>query len=275
MRRHQQERRRRDDVLEGVTDIGEGEDGDHSFVLYGRSATGKTTLAGSFPKPLLYLDIRDRGGRSIMDVKGIKQKQIREYAEFEETSEWLKRNPTKYQSVIVDTVSQLQELVLKERGGEKNKEHRRSGDWGSMTRREWGDVSALMKDAIINLRDLQDEGMNIVFVAQDRVFNFDEEEDQGTDDMLMPEVGPYLIPSVAKVLNASVTVIGNTFIRERTVKREVKGKVRERKEVQYCLRIGPNPVYTTKVRKPRKFIPPSVIVDPSYEDILAIMQGEE
>lgn len=223
---------------------------------------------------MLYLDIRDRGGRSISDVKGIKRKKIIEYADCEETYEWLRRNPSVYKTVGLDTMSQLQELVLKERIGEHGRENRKAGDWGSMSKREWGDVAALMKETIINYRDLQDEGMNVVFIAQDRIFNFDEDED-AQDDMILPEVGPQLMPSVVKVLNASVSVIGNTFIRERTVKREVRGKVRERSEVQYCLRIGPNPIYTTKVRKPRKFVPPSVIVDPTFEDIMAIMQGEE
>src|SRR5690554_4129043 len=36
-----------------------------SLVVYGRSGTGKTTFIGTMPKPLLVLDINDRGTISI------------------------------------------------------------------------------------------------------------------------------------------------------------------------------------------------------------------
>lgn len=245
---------------------------DLSFVLYGRSATGKTTLAGTFPKPLLHLDVRDRGTRSISDVKGIKVRKIVEFAEFEDTIDWLRRHPDTYKTAVIDTVSQLQQVVVKEKMGDGGRNNRIAGDWGSMTKRDWGDVAALMKESITSFRDLQDLGMNIVFIAQDRVFNFDDEAETETEGLLMPEVGPALSPSIVRVLNASVSMIGNTLIRVRYIKK--KGEKREQEKIDYCLRIGPNPVYTTKVRKPRGLELPQVIVDPTYEDILSIMQGE-
>jgi hypothetical protein len=111
--------------------------------------------------------------------------------------------------------------------------------------------------------------MHVVFIAQDRTFNVDDEEGS---EQLTPEIGPGLSPSIAKTLNAAVGMIGNTFIRERQTKGK-GGKTREK--LEYCLRIGPNPVYITKVRKPRSIEPPSVIVDPSFEDIMSIIRGEE
>jgi len=241
-----------------------------SFVLYGRSGTGKTTLAATFPKPILYLDVRDEGTDSIADVPDIKVLEVSEFAELEETYWWLKQNP-EFRTIVIDTVSQLQQIVVEEQASKK-KSKGRPGDWGTLTKRDWGDIAALMKEWLINYRDLSKLEMDVVFIAQDRTFNFDEDEEG--EGVLAPEVGPALSPSIARTLNAAVSMIGNTFIRSRDVVKEVNGKKKRLQKIEYCLRIGPNPVYITKVRKPKSTEAPSVIVDPRYEDILEIINGE-
>ena len=45
-----------------------------AVLLYGRSGTGKTTIAASFPTPLLLLDIREKGTDSVANVKGALQR---------------------------------------------------------------------------------------------------------------------------------------------------------------------------------------------------------
>ena len=42
-----------------------------TWVFYGRSASGKTTLASTFPGKKLLIDIRDEGTDSILDVKDL------------------------------------------------------------------------------------------------------------------------------------------------------------------------------------------------------------
>lgn len=259
-----------------VSDIDDDADDPQSTALYGRSGSGKTTLSATWPTPILYLDVQDRGARSISDVKGIKKRRIKTFADFEETYWWLKENPTEYVTVVIDTVTQLQRIVVEEHHKGKRKRggpDKGAGDWGSMTKGDWGAVAALMKEWIINYRDLVDEGMEVVFIAQDRTFNFDDDDDADPEDGLAPEVGPALSPAVAKLLNASVDIIGNTFIRERTIKGK-PGKP-SRKEIEYCLRVGPNSVYVTKVRKPKSIEAPSVLVDPDYDSIMAIVEGDE
>lgn len=245
-----------------------------SFVVYGRSGSGKTTLASTFPKPLLLLDVNDKGVDSIADVEDITIRGIDTFEEFELMYEYLVINPKAFKTVVIDTCSQLQQLVIKEVLAENKKSTKRAGDWGTMTKRDWGDVAALLKEWFVNYRDLTDIGINVVFIAQDRVFNISSEEDEAAGE-IDPEVGPGLMPSVAKVLNAAVSAIGNTFIRERSYKKEVRGKKVSKNEIQYCLRIGPNPVYVTKLRKPKTIAVPSFISDPSYEDIVSIIKGEE
>lgn len=53
-------------------------------LFYGRSGTGKTTIIGSAPKPLLILDIREKGTTSIRNNKDTYVLTINSWKEFEE-----------------------------------------------------------------------------------------------------------------------------------------------------------------------------------------------
>jgi hypothetical protein len=240
-----------------------------STVIYGRSNTGKTTLASTWPKPMLFLDIRDRGTDSISDVEGISVFKVESVEDFKKAYWYLKKHPKKYKTVVVDTVSQLQQVAIKERANKSGKNAAKAGEWGTMTKQDWAAVSSLMKEWLVNYRDLQDLGINVVFIAQDRVFNTEDEEDT-EGNMIAPEVGPSLSPATAKFLNAAVTIIGNTYIRLRPGDKK-KGR---KEKIQYCLRIGPNPTYVTKMRKKRSVVIPSSIVDPTYDEVMEIIKGE-
>lgn len=134
-----------------------------------------------------------------------------------------------------------------------------------MSQRLWGVVSGLMKTWLLNYRDLIEEGINVAFLAHDRVSKGDSDEDEDTLD---PQVGPRLMPSVAGTINGAVKVIGNTFVRE------VFGEGGER-SVEYCMRLGPHAYYTTKIRNPLGTVVPESIVNPTYESIMKLMaEGE-
>jgi AAA domain-containing protein len=247
-------------------------------VLYGRSGTGKTTLAGSWPKPMLYLDIRDKGTDSISDIEDddLDLVEIEDADQIDEILLFLIRNPKKYKTVIFDTMSQLQEMTVDEVAvkNKKKLKGKRAGDFGTLTKQDWGQVSSRMKSWIIDFRDLD---MEVVFIAQDRVFNFDDDESTDANaEVLAPEVGPRLMPSVASVLNGAVSTIGHTFIRIRAVKKTDPntGKKRTVEKKEYCLRLGPSPLYITKLRKPKGTTAPDFIVDPTYEDILDAIKGD-
>ena len=254
-----------------------------SWAFYGSTGTGKTTILGTFPKPILLLDINDRGVDSIAEYgDDIQVKQPGRWEEFEEVYWYLKKNAGEYETLGIDTITELQELaiirILEDKTGVRldDEEASRAGDWGNLSRGDWGDVGALLKRWITDIRNLP---LEVVFNAQIRTFGGDDESDDW--ETLAPDVGVRLSPATREHLNAMVNFIGNTFIRrrEKIVKKKQRGGKTKRVRVpvtEYCLRVGPSPVYDTKFRKDKAIILPDLIVDPTYDDMLALVeQGEE
>lgn len=228
-------------------------------LFYGRSGTGKTTIASSFPKPLLLLDIREKGTDSISNVKNVDVAQINRWEEFEDFY-WYLEKESKYKTIVVDQVTQLQDLAIRQAMEDDNKELD-----DTISKRNWGQAAGLMKTWLLNYRDLIDNGMNIVFLAHDR----SDDPEGDVDDQLDPTVGARVMPSVASFLNGAVKVIGNTFIKE-TTSIEANKKVRK---VQFGMRIGPHGVFTTKTRSPVGVKSPDILIDPDYDQIMSVIKG--
>lgn len=232
-------------------------------LFYGRSGTGKTTIAGTFPTPILLLDIGERGTDSVSDVEGLDVLPISTWNDLEEVY-WELKDGTEYKTVVIDAAHTMQGLALQEArelAGKKEKDQ--------TSQRDFGQASGLMNKWIYNYRDLRDDGINIVFLAHDRLREIDTDDD---DSVILPEMGPNLMPGVAKTLTGAVNIIGYTFIREEVTKSKIAGRKAER-QIQYGLRIGPNPIYHTKIRKPKKNELPEYIVDPTYDKLVNVLKG--
>lgn len=250
-----------------------------SAALYGRSGTGKTTLAASWPKPILYLNIADNGEESISDIEDLDVVDITTSDELLEQVLWLAKKANRgkliYKTIILDTMTQLQSMLVRELVEKEkiNTKKKRPGDFGTLTRRHWGLIAGDLIKVIMDIRALP---VNSVFIAQERVFNSGDEENDGAD-ALAPEVGTKLMPSVNKDLCASVNIVGNTFIRIKVtkVKDPDTKKITREIEKQFCLRLGPNEVYTTKIRKPKGIEAPDYIIDPTFRKIMKIVKGKE
>lgn len=236
-------------------------------LVYGRSGTGKTHFAGTAPTPVLVLDIKEKGTDTIRNREGVFVLPIETWQDFEEAFWYLdsNRGTEKFQggTIVIETVTQLQDLALEQVTG---------GTDGMISRRAWGEAAGLMKTWIMLYRDLP---YNVIFVAQDRQTE-SEEDLEDADGMILPEVGPYVMPSVAKALNAAVGTIGQTFIRERLQK--VKSKenpeaIKTRRVVEYCMRTGPHARYLTKLRVDPDVKIPDVLVDPSFNKLLELTKG--
>lgn len=131
------------------------------------------------------------------------------------------------------------------------------------TKQDWGRLSQELKAWIIHYRDLP---QHVIFLCQDRRTETEDDE----EDQVLQEVGPRLSPSIASCLNAAVKIIGQTYIKE--VTKTVNGDLVTRME--YRLRIGPHPLYLTKIRTSKGSYVPDSIVNPTYENVVKVMKGE-
>lgn len=229
-------------------------------VTYGHSGTGKTTFASTWPKPILLIDAQDKGTDSIKDIEDVDVFSAKTLSDVEKAYWYLKSGKSGYKTVIIDTFTQVQELAVQQVLDDEDREF--------MSQQAWGQVSGILKGLAIDFRDLEDDGINVNFIFQDRI----QETETGSneDGQIDPVVGPQVIPSVAGMINAAVKVIAHTFISEET-ERTPRGT---EKVPRYCLRVGPHPFYTTKIRKPKGSDCPAYLVNPHFDDVIRIMKGE-
>lgn len=232
-----------------------------SVLTYGRSGTGKTTFASTFPKPILLLDVREKGTDSVSNVPQIDVGEINDWESFEAMYWYLAQEKHKYKTVVVDQITQLQDLAIVKAMKDDGKDPKES-----ISKRNWGQAAGLMKTWLLNYRDLIDTGTHVIFLAHDRVTSG---EDDSGEDQIDPSVGARLMPSVAGFVNGMVKIIGNTFIRE-TYTIENKRKI---KSVEYAMRIGAHAYFTAKARSPVGHQVPDSIVNPSFDQLVSVMQG--
>jgi hypothetical protein len=237
-----------------------------SWAIYGRSGSGKTTFAASFPKPILFLDVNDRGTRSIADVEGIDVAQITHWDQFEQARDMLLASNNKYQTAVIDTMTQAQLLAVNLILSRARKPAIVQVEWGSLTMQQWAAVGAQVKELITLWRNLP---LEVCFIAQERAFNMDQDNDSGSEQ-LMPEVGAALSPQTAAHLNACVEVIANTFIK---LHRRTDEKKRKMIRTTHAMRLGPHPVYTTKARKPIAIELPAEVDNPTHDIVVDIIEG--
>lgn len=234
-------------------------------LLYGRSGTGKTTLSGTFPK-LLVLDIGERGTDSISDTDAEVIK-ITDWQQFEDVFFELREGNHDFKSVSVDSLHSLQALAIR-----KVKADAKKNDDDQTSQRDFGQASGLMNQWLLNYRDLRDNDINVVFLCHDKVSEYDGED----DEQITPEVGPRLMPSVASTVVGAVNLIGYTFIRQAEAEKKKLGQKKVEPKKEYCLRVGPNALYTTKVRRAKSSAikTPEFIVDPTYGKLKELIKPQ-
>lgn len=230
-----------------------------SALVYGRSGTGKTAFAGTWPKPALLLDIREKGTETISQVEDIEVLRIERWEEFEQIYWYLASGDDKYKTIIVDQISNLQMLAM-----EKVRRDDNLSESDTFSKRNWGQVSGMLQTWLFHYRDLVDRDKHILFIAHEKTISSDE----AVEEQLDPNIGARLMPSVVGSINGAVSVIGNTFIRETFVGDD------NARVVQYCMRLGPHAYYTTKIRQPPDSETIDVMVNPTFEKIRSIMRGE-
>lgn len=244
----------------------------HTAIIYGKSGSGKTTLAASFPKPILLVNIQDNGIGSVRKVEKLDVVDVATYEELEEVHSALADGQYKYKTVIIDTITQLQQILVQEKLGTGDGRTKRVS-FGTLKRQDWGDIAALVKTILTDFRNLaNDNGINVVFLAQERLFNSGEDDDASGID---PHFGPDVSPSIKNTICAAVNIVANTYIDQTLVKKEVDGKKKVTRRLDYCLGLGPSATYIRKVRSDKELIVPDCITDPDYKKLINAIEGDE
>lgn len=231
------------------------------LLVYGRSGTGKTQFMSTLPRPILFLDVNERGLDTIRGEKQIDVLSCQEWQDFEDIF-WALDEGLKYKSVVIDQITNLQDLGMSE-----IRDRAKKGPGELFTKKNWGELSGLLKTAISNFRGLSEQ-YNIGFIAHERTFSGGDDEEDGA---MEPSVGARVMPSVGSFIDGAVDVIGSTYIKESFTG---KGSKKER-SVDYCMRIGPHAFYSTKVRRPVEAGPlPDFVVDPTFTKISNLIAGK-
>ena len=245
------------DFEEGIQAITHESEDFIKALFYGPNGTGKTTVAGSFPAPIIF-DINERGTRVLATEEGrVKKRAVDEFEMLVQGFWYLKSGKHPFKTVVLDNITTLQEVAMRYIMN-KEADFDLSKDMDMPTKRDWGGLSQILKRWLIDFRNLP---MNVVFIAQEKR---DREEDLESDDA---SVYPQVTPSVRGILGAAVDVIGRTYVSE--VTDADTGKTKNR----YCMRLVPGPRYMAKIRLPAGAQTPNSIVNPSYEALVKIMNG--
>lgn len=259
------------------------EDSGIKIMLYGESGSGKTTLWATFPAPILsvvYSSSQEPGELRSVNTPENRERIFQKIAKSSDDLVTLCADAVKrgFKTVVVDHVTGFQDKVLEEILGRPLPEQK---GWGLATQQDYGQCTLQCK---AKLRALLDLPINAVIIGQER-----QNEKPEDSELIQPKAGVATTPSLAGWLNSSVDYIANTFVRPKTRQRTVevvKGKPTTITEavlakdgrtpmVEYGLRVSPNAACMTKFRVPKGANLPPVILDPSYEKIMAVIRGED
>ena len=225
-----------------------------TFLFYGKSGTGKTTLAGTFPKPL-FLDVNENGTASV-DSKDAQVISISKYEEFNEflmnIDEYYEK--LKWGSLIIDTIGKLQEINLN---------YLAKG--GKILINNYGDSTNELQQVILKL--INHATVNdyyLVFNAHERD---NTENDEETGEVLNPSVMAQLTPKLSEWLHATVSLAGHTRIFEK------KNDLGQSQGIFYCIKIGADPIFKTKVRVHKDKMKANIIANPTCEKLMSVLNG--
>jgi hypothetical protein len=256
-------------IVSRIRPVNEMAEGGIKMAIFGRSGTGKTTFAATFPKPILIgITSGANETRSIVNIPdsyGVKVESV------EEMDELLThyRESGKYKTFINDHGSGFQDLVLKKVLGLEQIPVQLS--WGIAKQEQWGYVAQGVKEYFRKMLDLPG---NTLILCQERTSN-----ENSDSEILLPSVNCALTPSVTGWLGPAVDYLAQTFIRmeTKTSTVEVAGKKVDTTaltgKTEFCLRIGPHPIYATKFRAPKGRVVPEVMVNPTYANFVKLVNG--
>jgi hypothetical protein len=273
-------------VLSEAIDVGDIQDDSIHLLLYGRNRIGKTTLACTFPKPLLLVSIeptRTGGARSVKKVPGVKYLRLETVSRFVELSAEL-MDDASFKTVVIDSATSLEAVVLAEIcGWEKTAEliavgHTRPG--AKVTSDQYVERSERMRKIV---RPYLDFPRHLVVTANEKDHNPPEGRKSALSRGLQTE------SFFAAALGAGTTLwlqdgcdhIGQLYmdkevrVRENKVGSETILTEEETGRLVRRLRTSYHPNYAAGFRSENPECVPEYIDDPTYEKIAAVVRGDK
>lgn len=208
-----------------------------SILVHGSAKAGKSTFAATSPKPLLYLDIE--GGSRFLNIKPVKWDPrtqappevsdewdtaivtVRDYDDAIKAYEWLRSGKHPFQSIAIDSISELQQKLVD-----------KITNRNAAQLRDWGDILRQFTGFLRDMRDLTEhptkpvQSVVLVSMSVDGQDSKKQPFAQGQSKVMIP----YLFDILAAM--------------------HVDTWADETGTTQYIHRllIGPNPIYATGER---------------------------
>ena len=225
------------------------------WVLWGKSGSGKTHFSATLPKPLLYIQIGDDGSNTIAHVEGIKAIRANTLERLKKLGEELATD-RKYASVVVDTFSMITNVWIDANATQKKRK---------MTQQMWGDLKVETEELIKIFHSVAKNHVVALCCheANDTI--------EGMDDEIIPDFGPNTTKGARIYLQGMANYGIHMTKLQKTVTDKTTGE--EKDVVKYAAHIGANPYYWTKLQIPDNIKIPSVMINPSYEKIIKLIEG--
>ena len=269
-------------VVDRIKAIGK-EDSFMKILLYGVSGSGKTTFWATMPGPILAVICS--GGNNTGETRSINTPEYRkkikivtlnDSSELKDLVEYAASSEA-FKTIVLDHVSGLQDLILKEILGLDEIPAQKG--WGLASQQQYGQCTAQAKEY---LRALLNLNCNVAIIGQERTFGG--KDDGLNSDIIQPTVGPAVVPSLAGWLNPACDYILQMYKRPRMIttyttmgtgdKAKKIATVKRGKGVMYCARCEPHDTFITKFRVPRGIELPEYVEDPTYDKLIKIIKGE-
>lgn len=224
----------------------------HSIDLYmGKPKSGKTLIAGSYPKPLLYISVGNDGGGRVLATKyksdvvngNIRVKNLRNDpvigGKIKATSieklasllaELRKPDADKFKTIVIDTVGALQDdyktYLEITKGGR------------ALSQQEWGDVAKMVLSIKDNMKRFSEEmGVTFVWLTHTNEQEVYETSGLNKEIRIIPDL---TIKSGIKYMKDASNIF---YCCRKTVINEKKEK-----EVKFLTYVGPHPLMDTGTR---------------------------
>lgn len=134
-------------ALDGVVRAGDANVGKVKALVYGEPGTGKTSLGATMPQPSLHLLSEGHGDLSVKRVQPDAEIiYIKNHQHLLKILDKLTYRSHKYKSVCLDSLTDMQEMVMKNMKGDKVA--------AKMVLQDWGTLQELTKDVVKRFRDL-------------------------------------------------------------------------------------------------------------------------